>query len=294
MIFILAAVMVLGGVVFLGYRSSNIVLTGKRDPLTTTPHTFGIPYTDETFFSADGVSLRAWFLPSSKPSDTTLVVCHGWGGNRSHMIERTHFLRSRGDYSLFYFDFRNHGESGRGRGSLSRDEIGDLEAALRHLRSVHPKESARIGFYGQSMGGSVCLWVAAHDPSIAAVAAESPFSELNSALIRHGKIFYHAPALFSLLTLWFVRARLGFDPNDYAPIKIVNRIAPRPLFLLQGERDVRTPPAEGQRLFDQAGEPKSLWTVPGARHGELAEVGGRDYQDRILAFFNHAFARGSA
>jgi len=144
------------------------------------------------------------------------------------------------------------------------------------------------------MGGSVCLWVAAHDPSIATVAAESPFSELNSALIRHGKIFYHAPALFSLLTLWFVRARLGFDPNDYAPIKIVNRIAPRPLFLLQGERDVRTPPAEGQRLFDQAGEPKSLWTVPGARHGELAEVGGRDYQDRILAFFNHAFARGSA
>lgn len=292
MLFLLLTAVVLGGVIVLGWRSSNMVLTGRRDPLTTTPRTFGLPYTDETFFSADNVSLRAWFLPSSKPSDITLVVCHGWGGNRSNMIERTHFLRSRGDYSLFYFDFRNHGESGSGRGSLSRDEIGDLEAALRHLRSVHPNESARMGFYGQSMGGSVCLWVAAHDLGVAAVAAESPFGELSSALTRHGKIFYHAPKSFSRLTFWFVRWRLGFNPNDYAPIKIVNRIAPRPLFLLQGERDVRTPATEGQRLFDRAGEPKTLWTVPGARHGELAEVGGPDYQDRILAFFNRVFDRG--
>jgi alpha-beta hydrolase superfamily lysophospholipase len=294
MFLFLLAVVVAGGGLFLAYRSSDMVLKGNRDPLTTTPRTFGLPFVDEVFLSADGVVLRGWFLPSSKPSTTALVVCHGWGGNRSNMIERTHFLRSRGDYPLFYFDFRNHGESGAGRGSLSRDEVGDLEAALRHLRSVHPHESARIGLFGQSMGGSVCLWVAAQDPGVAAVAAESPFSELNSALVRHGKIFYHAPHLFSQLTLWFVRRRLGFNPNAYAPINIVDRIAPRPLFLLQGERDVRTPPAEGQRLYDRAGEPKTLWTVPGARHGELAEIGGRDYQDRILAFFNDAFSRQNA
>ncbi len=209
------------------------------------------------------------------------------------MIERTHFLRSRGDYSLFYFDFRNHGESGAGRASLSKDEIGDLEAALRHLRAVHPEQSVRIGLYGQSLGGSIGLWVAAHDPRVSAVAAESPFSEFNGAVTRHGKFFYHAPRLFSRLTLWFVRRRLGFDPNDYAPLNSVHRIAPRPLFLLQGEKDKRTPPTEGRRLFERAGEPKTLWTVPGAGHGELAEVGGREYQDRVLGFFTNAFQRGA-
>ncbi|MBK8575310.1 MAG: alpha/beta hydrolase [Elusimicrobia bacterium] len=282
---------VVGGVTYLAWRSSNLVLTGARGPLTSTPRTFGLTYTEENFLTTDGVSLRGWFLPSSSPSDTSVVICHGWGGNRSHMIERTHFLRSRGDYSLFYFDFRNHGESGAGRASLSRDEISDLEAALRHLRAVHPAESARIGLYGQSLGGSIGLWVAAHDPRVDAIAAESPFSEFNGAVTRHGKFFYHAPRFFSRLTLWFVRRRLGFDPNDYAPLKMVHRIAPRPLFLLQGERDVRTPPIEGQRLFDRAGEPKTLWTVPGAGHGELAEVGGRHYQDKVLGFFNNAFHR---
>ncbi len=280
-----------GVVIFLGWRSSALVLTGERDPLTTTPKTFGLTSVDEQFFASDGVSLHGWFLPASQPSDVTLVICHGWGGNRSNMIERTHFLRSRGDYSLFYFDFRNHGESGAGRASLSKDEIGDLEAALRHLRTAHPAETARIGLYGQSLGGAIGLWVAANDPGVSAVVAESAFGDFNGALTRHGKYFYHAPVLFSVLTLWFVRRRLGFDPDDYAPIKIMDRIAPRPLLLLQGERDVRTPPAEGQRLFERAGEPKTLWTVPGAGHGELAEVGGRDYQDRILAFFNHAFHR---
>jgi pimeloyl-ACP methyl ester carboxylesterase len=289
--FLFLLVLGVGGVTYLAWRSSGLVLTGERDPLTSTPRTFGLTYEDEHFLTADGVSLHAWFLPSAKPSDTVLVICHGWGGNRSNMIERTHFLRSRGDYSLFYFDFRNHGESGAGRASLSKDEINDLEAALRHLRAVHPGQSVRIGFYGQSLGGSIGLWVAAHDSQVAAVAAESPFSEFNGAVARHGKFFYHAPRLFSRLTLWFVRQRLGFDPNDYAPLKIVHQIAPRPLFLLQGEKDVRTPLTEGQRLFDRAGEPKTLWTVPGAGHGELAEVGGRDYQDKILAFFNHAFSR---
>jgi pimeloyl-ACP methyl ester carboxylesterase len=291
--FLFLCLFAVGGVLYLAWRSSDLVLTGQRDPLTSTPRTFGLAYKDEQFTTEDGVTLRAWYLPASKPSDTVLVICHGWGGNRSNMIERTHFLRSRGDYSLFYFDFRNHGESGAGRGSLSRDEIGDLTATLRHLRAVHPTESSRIGLYGQSLGASIGLWVAAHDPSLAAVAAESPFSEFNGAVTRHGTLFYHAPRLFSRLTLWFIRWRLGFDPNDYAPLKIVHRIAPRPLFLLQGESDGRTPPTEGQRLFDRAGEPKTLWTVPGAGHGQLAEVGGRDYQNKILAFFNRAFHRTS-
>jgi pimeloyl-ACP methyl ester carboxylesterase len=290
-IFLLVLVLLVGGIFFLGWRMSGLVLHGSREPLTTTPRTYGLTHQDERFESSGGLFLRAWFVPSSKPSDTTLVVCHGWGANRSNILERTHFLRTRGDYNLFYFDFRNHGESDRGQGSLSREEIGDVQAALRHLRSVHPVESVRVGLYGMSMGASIGLWVAAQDEGILAVAAESPFSEFGGALTRHGRLFYGAPQLLSRLTLWFVRRRLGFDPNDYAPIRTVGKISPRPLFILQGDRDRRTPTEEGRRLFAAAGEPKTLWTVPGADHGELAEVGGREYQDRILAFFDKAFQR---
>jgi pimeloyl-ACP methyl ester carboxylesterase len=195
-------------------------------------------------------------------------------------------LRARGNYNLFYFDFRNHGHSDEGKTSLSGNEIDDLEMALAHLRTTHPAESVRVGLYGMSMGGAVSLWVAAHKTDVAAVAAESPYSAAGEAVIRYGRLFYRAPRWMSLITLAFVRSRLGFDPDDYAPVRVIDKISPRPLFLLQGGRDARTPPSEGQRLLDAAREPKSLWTLPGADHGELAEMGGKEYQDRLLAFYD--------
>lgn len=272
-----------------GWRASSLVLRGRRDPITTRPETFGFPYHEESFPSADGVVLRAWFIPAPTPTDVTVAICHGWSANRSDVLERTHFLRSRGGYNLFYFDFRNHGESGSGRTSLSRFEIGDLQAALAHVRSAHPREAARTGLYGMSMGGALSLWVAAHDPAVSAVAAESPFAELYPTILRFGRLFHHTPKPVGALALWFTRRRLGFDPGAYAPLHAIGRIAPRPVFLLQGGEDRRMPPEEGRRLFAAAGEPKTLWTVPTADHGDVAEVGGRDYQDRVLAFFNGVF-----
>lgn len=290
MILIAAAVTVLLLALW-GWRSSSWVVRGEREPLTTTPRTFGFPFSNETFSSSDGTPLKAWFVPAASANDVTLVICHGWGANRSNILERTHFLRTRGNYNLFYFDFRNHGESGEGQTSLSRNEIDDLQRALAHLRSAHPAASVRVGLYGMSMGGAVALWVAARQTDVAAVAAESPYAVASEAVARYGRLFYRAPFWMSWITWAFVRARLGFNPDDAAPVRVIHRVSPRPLFLLQGGRDARTPPSEGQRLCAAARDPKILWTVPAADHGELAEVGGQEYQDRLLAFFDGVFRR---
>ncbi len=304
MIFILTGLAVLFLVLWSVF-SSGLVVHGERDPITVIPRTFGLPFTDEQFTSADGVALAGWFVPapkktaaaggrpgSSDGADVTLVVCHGWGANRSDILERTHFFNTEGGYNLFYFDFRNHGASGSGRSSLTKLEIGDLGAALDHLRAAHPEASRRVALYGMSMGGSVCLWVAAHHPEIAAVAAESPFGLYGDVIVRYGRLFYHVPKYpFSLLTLWAVRWRLGFDPQAFSPLHAIGKISPRPVFLVQGGEDARMPPREGERLFTAAGEPKTLWTVPGADHGEAAEFGGGEYRQRLLAFYAGVFHR---
>ena len=286
------------GVVFLllfllflwGWISSGMILGGLREPITSNPGTFGLPYSDEVFRSEDGVEIRAWFVPAPVPSDVTVVVVHGWGANRSGMLEQSYGWAARGGYNLFYFDFRNHGESGNGRSSLSRHEIGDLTAALAHVRRNHPAESRRMGLYGMSMGGAICLWVAAHDPSILGVAAESSFCSFNDTVSLHGRLFYGVPRFpFSDITLWFTRRRLGFDPEAYSPLDVVGKIAPRPLFILQGGNDIRIPPTVGEQLFAAAGEPKSLWTVPVATHATVAETGGEPFQERVLAFFGGVF-----
>jgi pimeloyl-ACP methyl ester carboxylesterase len=223
-----------------------------------------------------------------------LVVCHGWGANRSDILERTFFLNTEGGHNLFYFDFRNHGDSGSGLSSLSQLEMGDLEAALDHVRAHHPTEARRVALYGMSLGAAICLLVAARQPRVAGVVAESPFGNYNEVVARFGRLYHHVPSRWAFLTLWAVRWRLGFDPQVHSPLRVIHQIAPRPVFIIQGDADVRMPPSEGRRLFAAAGEPKTLWTLPNAHHGEMAELGGTEYRRRVLEFYRNLFPGASA
>jgi len=279
-------------VVLWGWYSSNLVITMERSPLSVIPAAFGLAYEETTFPAPDGVVLKGWFVPAAKPSDTTIVLCHGWGADRANLLPSTVFLNQRGGYNLCYFDFRNHGESGGTRSSLGPLEIGDMEAALDYITRAKPEQTRRLGVYGLSMGAAVALTVTARDPRIEAVVAESAFSSFNGVVARFARIFYGVPRLpFVPMTLFFVRARLGIDPELSSPVRFIDRIAPRPVFLIQGDKDERMPPSEGAALFSRAKEPKTLWTIPGADHGEAAEVAGKEYQDRLLQFYDGVFRK---
>lgn len=284
--------LVLGGVLVVawGWYSSGLVMKLERYPVSVLPAAFGLKFETVEFPSEDGVSLAGWFIPAPAPSDKTIVLCHGWGANRQDILPHTVFLQKRGGYNLFYFDFRNHGDSGGEVSSLGQLEMRDLNGALRWLREKKPAEAKRVALYGLSMGAAVSLNVAARDAAVAGVVAESPFSSFNGAVVRFGRLFYGVPrAPFVLMTLFVTRLRLGFDPEDVSPLKCVAGISPRPVFLIQGDKDARMPPSEGEALYAAAREPKTLWTIPGADHGEAAEIAGDEYQARVLEFYRRAF-----
>ena len=223
------------------------------EALTVTPRDFGLAYEDVSFASSDGVPLKGWFVPTPSPSEVTLILCHGRTDTRSVILPQTAALALRGGYNLFYFDFRNHGASGRTMNSLGRLESWDVEAALAWVQVERPERARRVGLYGMSMGGAVALITAARRPEFEAVAAESPFTSVCGSIVRFAGLFHHVPAWMVPYTLWWVRLRLGFDPDAWSPERFVARIAPRSLFLLQGGADMRIPPAEGERLYALAG-----------------------------------------
>jgi uncharacterized protein len=278
-----------------GWYSSSLVIIQERLPIQAIPASFGLRAEDVSFSASDGVSLAGWFVPAQPSSgaaraDTTIVVCHGWGANRSDVLSSTVFLNLRGGYNLLYFDFRNHGESDGKRSSLGAFESWDLEGAIDFLRKQKPDKARRLGVFGLSMGGAVSLTVAAQRPEVEAVVADSAFSSFNDVVARFARLFYHVPRYPLIpVTLLFTKLRLGVNPEAYSPIHHMHKISPRPVFLIQGDRDVRMPPSEGARLFAAAKEPKLLWTVSGADHGETAALGGREYEDKILDFFQRAF-----
>ncbi|MBI3292857.1 MAG: alpha/beta hydrolase, partial [Elusimicrobia bacterium] len=138
------------------------------------------------------------------------------------------------------------------------------------------------------LGAAVAIVGAVQHPEVLAVAAESPFASYQETVIRTGKLFYGFPRSVVLSAIYCARWRLGFNPEDYAPIHHVSQLAPRPLLLIHGARDLRVSMTEIQALYDVARDPKTLWVVPDADHGEPAFRAPAEYERRLLAFFEQA------
>ena len=205
--------------------------------------------------------------------------------NRSSILPYTCFLRDLG-YNLFYFDFRALGESGGDTSSIGYLELKDVRAAVEFLKKTYPKQCEKIGLYGLSLGGMVALGEAAHNPEIACVVAEAPYYSFRRVVSRWAWIHYHLP-YFPLLpiVLHYIRRELKANPERYSPKYTISKIAPRPLFIVHGRYDNLVPAAHARRLYRQAGEPKSLWLVPGAKHDKCGEMGGFTYKQKLADFF---------
>jgi uncharacterized protein len=91
-----------------------------------------------------------------------------------------------------------------------------------------------------------------------------------------------------------VARRTGARLSDFQPLAAVPRIAPRPLLLIHGDDDTAVPPSHARRLYDAAGEPRELWTVPGAGHVGAYFADREQYLVRVVGFFERSLGDGSA
>lgn len=280
------AVIVLGTVLFCIHTAKKVLHpVSKRKPLEAWPDQFGLAYENVTFKTEDKVQLKGWFITSPEESDKTIILMHGWGMNRSDILKTTYFLRDLG-FNLFYFDFRALGESGGKTSSIGYLELKDITAAISFLRETRPQFCAKIGLYGFSMGGMVALCEAARNHEVACVVAEASYYSFRRVVSRWAWVHRRVP-YFPLMpiVLHYIRKQLGVNPERFSPKYNIPKIAPRPVFLIHGRYDNLVPAAQAKLLYKQAGEPKEIWLVPGAKHNQCAEIGGYEYKQRLADFY---------
>jgi uncharacterized protein len=282
-------ILVLWTISICGWFFSGLILNVKRMEISTTPSEYGLKY-ENINIKRGNIELKAWFLTPPQKSNKTIILAHGWGTNRSDILPGKIFLLNRGGYNLLFFDFRNHGESGGAISSLGRYESEDIKAVIKYLKSNKAGYCKDIGLYGFSMGANASILAAAETSDIKSVVAESPFTYFDKTVERFAKIYYNMPR-FPLvdLTLFFVKLRLGFDPQKYSSIKFIADVSPKPILLIYSENDTRAPLADGKILFEKAREPKDILVVPGADHGEAYLKAGLLYENTMLEFFKEAF-----
>lgn len=254
----------------------------KKIASTINPSEFGYQYEKVSFKTEDGLTLKGWFIPAKKSPAKTIIILHGYPADKGDVLTWGIFLHEK--YNLLFFDFRYCGESEGKYTSVGFYEVKDLKAAVRYLATRQDVDSKNIGAMGFSLGGAVALMGAKDIPEIKAVVADSSFATLNDmAEMLFQRFFFLKKPLVFMTSIWS-RIFLKVDPSKVSPEKTVN-MSHTPLLLIHGDKDKQIPLRNSQKIFESANNPKELWVVKGADHGEAYFLKKEEYEQKVLNFF---------
>jgi dipeptidyl aminopeptidase/acylaminoacyl peptidase len=249
-----------------------------------TPADLGVPHESLETRTRDGLRLIAWYLPGTRPA--AVVVSGGHRGRAGDVLGISAALQRAGFHVVAY-GWRGTPGSDPAQHTLGVYERRDLEAAIDAVTAR--VGDVPVGLLGYSLGGAVSLVVAAEDPRVRAVCADSAFSDPLAVLADGVERVLRIPgAVLTAPVAALLARRTGARLSDFQPLAAVARIAPRPLLLIHGDRDDAVPLLHARRLFDAARDPRELWVVPGAGHVGAYFADRDQYLVRVRSFFERA------
>ncbi len=299
----------MAGLVTLGMAGSLTVLIGaasyplsgllirprlKRLSQLKSPHLrnlirrIGIEFEEVTFSSFDGTRLYGWWLQSMQDAPT-VVILHGVKKNRTDVLRAALILRRAG-FNVLVFDGRAHGNSEGRYVTYGFYERRDVETALEWLAAEKGVNRETVGLAGESMGAAIALQVAAHNPGIRAVWADSPFASLRRIAGEFVQRVTRLPGVVLNPVLWttlhVANYRGKFDVRTVNPQALAAQIK-CPVSLVHGTADQLIATAHSQSIYDALGGKKDIWFVEGVRHARSIRHhrSRREYSERLTRFF---------
>ena len=248
------------------------------------PSDLGLAHEDVTLKTPEGIPLEGWLIKAEGTPKGTVVYLHGVSECRIVGLPMAKQLHDLG-YNVFLYDSRRHGDSGGKYCTYGFYEKHDARAAITYLRDRPDLQVGRIGLFGTSMGAAVAIQVAAADPRIACVVAESGFATLRSVFDDYQRRMIKLPWHY-LRNIVIKRSEYmaHFKANAVSPLEAVRDVKV-PLFILHGTADTLINYRYSEAVFAKAREPKELWLITGAKHHNMADVGGKEYERRVMGFF---------
>ena len=259
------------------YATAGYLVAPRLYSIGAPPSDLPIQQVDIPYAGAKYVS--GWF--AGKPDMPGILLLHSVRSDRREMLGRARFLFEAG-FSVLLIDLQGHGESSGEYITFGVREAQGVRAATQYLREK--TNNQKIGVIGMSLGGAATLLGEA--PIIVdAVVLEAVYSDIKKAVqnrlaIRFGKI---GEILEPLLT-WQIEPRLGIPLEKLSPVNAIVELKV-PVMIIGGSDDRHTLLEESELLFKQASEPKRFWTVEGAAHQNFHSYAPKEYEERVLGFF---------
>jgi len=210
----------------------------------------------------DGKKISAWWMPKGDSHSPPVVILHGLGASKAHMIDYILFAQHE-NHPVLAIDFRGHGESDPSLTSIGYYESHDVMAGMKFVREQGAGDPV---LWGTSMGAVAALLAAEKDGAVAGVIADAPFDTYRNTICHHAKLMYgitEFPLVF--LAYPMIESRANFRMADVDTIRAAAKIR-APMLVLAGEKDERMEPAMVRTIYDAGGGPKEFWIIPGEGH----------------------------
>ena len=236
-----------------------------------------------TLRTSDGLKLAAWYVPSRNGA---AVISYP---TRQGKLPQARMLARHG-YGVLLLDARGYDGSEGDPNLFGWDDAKDIDAAVAWLQQRPDVKDGRIGGIGFSVGGEMMLQTAASNPGLRAVVSEGAgVRSVREDLLRGPRGWFALPA--AAVQAGALTVMSGTRPPP-ALDDLVAQIAPRPLFLIYAGQG-----GGGEELnpdyFHAASQPKTLWKIEEAGHVGGLDARPREYEERVIGFFNR-FLLGAA
>ncbi|MDR2918418.1 MAG: lysophospholipase [Tannerella sp.] len=194
-----------------------------------------------------GVTVYTYFFKSKMPKANIFLV-HGNGGNVSTYKDMTKTLVA-GNYNVYVVDWRGYGKS-TGYPEY-KGVLMDTEAAFDDFISQVGSDSLKKIVYGMSLGGQIATKLVSdrqHDVD---------------ALILDGSLSSAQNLAADFMPAGFIRNSMEKNTSlfnqDYVAERDIKDIVNVPKLIIHSETDQVVLFYHGERIFENAGEPKFFW-----------------------------------
>jgi dipeptidyl aminopeptidase/acylaminoacyl peptidase len=246
-----------------------------------------------TSFTSEGETLRGHFvLPKGTGPFPGICKFHGLPGSSDQIGGIATRLAEVG-FAVLTFDFRGF-RSSEGVFRLA-SQVKDAKHAITHLLESQYTKGEWAGVYGPSYGGAVAVLAAARDSRISAVGLRAPVYDTlrfaRSPMIPTAvdELIQTAPDQMHGLTDLQIREDIlrwmVEDAKQLNPINEIDKVAPRPLFIITGDADLGIDVSGVKRLFEAAKEPKEMVVVKGADHNLTSPAAYEETVNAVIEWF---------
>lgn len=236
-----------------------------------------------TITADDGVILKSWWIQPPRWAGRTVLMCHGVADSGFGVMgDALLFLRS--GYAVLVPDSRGHGESG-GFVTYGVYESGDVLQWLVWLRA---HGASKVFGFGESLGGAILLQSLAAGAHFDGIIAESAYASFEAIARERVQRYGHVPKWIAAIV---VKEALLYSLlvhhvalSQARPADAV-RNSDVPILLIHGKEDHETSPIHSEIIFRNA-RCAQLWLVPHAAHTGAYAASPREFESRVLDWFN--------